>query len=178
VAVPAWMSRAEPSGQLATSEHLHREFLSIARVTVPCLLLAGLLSVQMGLEQFTSVVLGTVDEGRSAAPLWTIAAAQCGMYALLGLGLAMVIHARGSELRSVAVAAFAMLVVVNLLWAVSFDAQKHLSSLILMAAMVVLAPVTVVLFGSIRANAAILTIPVLGWTGLATYSTLTAYFSL
>jgi tryptophan-rich sensory protein len=178
VPVAAWMSRTAPSGQLVTSEHLHREFLRIVRITVPCLLLAGLLSVQMGLEQFSSVVLGAVDESRTAAPLWTIAAAQCGMYALLGLGLAMIIHARGSELRSVAVAAFAMLVAVNLLWAVSFDAQQLVPSLVLTAAMVVLAPVTVVLFGSIRANAAILTIPTLGWTGLATYSTLASYFSL
>ncbi len=170
-----WMTRTAAAGQIVTSEHLHREFLRTALVTIPCLFLAGLISLQFGIDRFSGVLFQGFQDGGMPRLAWTLSVGQCALYALLGLGLASVIHARGAQLRGYAVAAFSALVVVNLLWAFSFSAGVDTYSTLLVAVMIVLAPLTVALFGLIRFKAALLTVPSLAWTGLATYATLQVY---
>ena len=172
-----WMTRTAPAGQITTSEHLHREFVRTALVTIPCLFLAGLLSLQFGIDRFSGALFEGFQDASMHSLAWFLSIGQCTLYALLGLGLATVIHARGAQLRGRALVAFSALVAVNLLWAFSFSTGVDTYSTLLLVAMIVLAPLTVALFGRIRFKAALLTVPSLAWTALATYATLQAYLS-
>ena len=98
-------------------------------------------------------------------PDWAFPVAWAAIYVVLGLALAMIIHARGSRLRGPAIALFAAQMVANLIWSpLFFGMHQVFWSLVTIGVMFVLAFATTVMFGRIRAGAAWLLVPYLAWT--------------
>src|SRR6185436_8244169 len=90
-------------------------------------------------------------------PGWVFGAAWTILYILLGLSLAMVLHARGAKDRRKALILFALQLAVNFAW------HKLGLSLSLIAAMIVLTVGLIFLIWRIRIVAALLLYPYLGW---------------
>lgn len=143
-----------------------------AVVTVPFILLLGFTSAR-------SVPTGSANRWYAALvkpvetpPDWAFPVAWIVIYVLIGLALAMVIHARGSTMRGPAVALFAAQMVANLIWTpLFFGAHQIFWSLVTLGAMFVLTLATTIAFSRIRAGAALLMLPYLAWIVFAGYLT-------
>jgi tryptophan-rich sensory protein len=86
----------------------------------------------------------------------------------MGLAIAVVIHARGSRRRGVAILVFVVQLALNLIWSpVFFGMHRIGTATLIIAAMLVAAIATTVLFGRIRTLAAWLMVPYLVWISFA-----------
>ncbi|MBN9940386.1 tryptophan-rich sensory protein, partial [Listeria monocytogenes] len=86
------------------------------------------------------------------------------IYALLGLALAMIIHARGSRMRGPAIALFAVQLAVNLSWSpVFFGMHQVTFALGIVVLMFLLTLAMAIVFGRIRVLAGALLVPYLLW---------------
>lgn len=158
--------------EIASKQQLRLAFVRWAVVTVPFILLLGFTSAR-------SVPTGSANRWYLALakpaetpPDWAFPVAWTVIYVLIGLALAMVIHARGSRMRGPAIALFAAQMVANLAWTpIFFGAHQIFWSLIVLAAMFVLTLATTVAFARVRAAAAILMLPYLAWIVFAAYLT-------
>lgn len=143
-------------------------------VTVPLVLLLGFLSAR-------SVPVGSVNSWYAALakpsltpPDWAFPVAWSVLYVMIGIALAMVIHARGSAWRTPAIIVFFVQLAVNLAWTpVFFGMHMITGALIVIAAMFVTALATTILFARIRGAAAALMVPYLAWIVFAGYLTYT-----
>lgn len=141
-------------------------------VTVPMVLLLGFLSAR-------SVPVGSVNAWYAALakpsltpPDWAFPVAWSLLYVMIGIALAIIIHARGSAWRTPAIILFAVQMVVNLAWTpVFFGLHMITGALIVIAAMFVSALATTILFARIRGAAAGLMVPYLVWILFAGYLT-------
>ncbi|MBX9796853.1 TspO/MBR family protein [Sphingomonas sp.] len=139
-------------------------FLRTAVVTVPAILLLGFLSAN-------SVAVGSVNRWYAmlvkpalTPPDWVFPIAWTVLYVAMGLALAMVINARGSAWRGVAIALFAAQLAVNLAWTpLFFGAHQLFWALILLVLMFALAAAATFFFARVRVAAALLMLPYLGW---------------
>lgn len=158
--------------EIASKGQLRLAFLRWAVVTVPFVLLLGFLSAR-------SVPVGSVNRWYAALakpeltpPDWTFPVAWTTLYALLGIALAMVIHARGSRWRGPAIVMFLIQLAINLSWTpIFFGLHRIMLAEVVIAAMFVAALVTTILFGRIRLTAAALLLPYLAWILFAGYLT-------
>ncbi len=158
--------------EIASKGQLRLAFLRWAVVTVPFVLLLGFLSAR-------SVPVGSVNRWYAALakseltpPDWAFPVAWSILYVLLGIALAMVIHARGSRWRVPAIIMFFVQLAVNLAWTpIFFGLHMVTGALIVIAAMFLTAFVTTLLFGRIRIAAAALMLPYLAWIIFAGYLT-------
>lgn len=145
-------------------------FLRWAVVTVPFILLLGFTSarsVPVGSENRWYQALIKPD---ATPPDWVFPIAWTTLYVLLGLALAMIIHARGSKARAPALWLFAVQMVPNLLWTpLFFGAHQVLWSLVTIGIMFATTLAATMLFARIRRAAAILMLPYLGWICFAGY---------
>lgn len=149
---------------IASRAQLRMSFLRYALITVPLILLLGVVSGRIsgsgyGNPWFDALVKPSyMPPGITFAVVWPI------LYVLLGLAIAMILHARGARGRISAVAIFAAQMVLNLLWSPIFFAL-HLPGLALgvIAAMLVLSVLATALFWRIRPVAALLMVPYLAW---------------
>jgi tryptophan-rich sensory protein len=143
-------------------------FLRWAIVTVPLILLLGFASgraVPAGSENGWYVAL---QKPELTPPGWVFPVAWTTLYILLGLAVAMILHARGARGRAAALATFVVQFALNLAWTpLFFGAHKVDAALIVIVAMLVSAILTTVLFGRIRTLAAWLMVPYLVWISFA-----------
>lgn len=143
-------------------------FLRWAVVTVPALLLLGFLSgrsVPAGDENAWYVQL---VKPSLTPPGWAFPVAWTTIYVLMGLALALVLHARGARGRGVAVALFALGFVLALAWMpLFFGAHQVGAATLLIAAMVLVGVATTVAFARFRPLAAWLMVPYLVWISFA-----------
>ena len=158
--------------EIASKSQLRLAFLRWAVVTIPFILLLGFTSgrsVPVGDANAWYVAL---VKPADMPPAWAFPAAWTAIYVLMGLALAMIIHARGSRLRAPAIVMFALQLIVNLAWTpLFFGAHQVEWSLIAIAVMFVLALLTTILFARIRVGAALLMVPYLAWICFAGYLT-------
>jgi len=144
-----------------------------AVVTVPFILLLGFTSARWVPSGSDSSWYRALVKPEMTPPDWAFPAAWTLIYILLGLALAMIIHARGSRLRGPAITVFAVQMVANLIWSpLFFGMHQVFWSLITIGVMFVLALATTLLFGRIRSAAAWLMVPYLAWlvyAGILTY---------
>ncbi len=158
--------------EIASKQQLRLAFLRWAVVTVPFILLLGFTSAR-------SVAVGSDNRWYAALvkpaqtpPDWAFPVAWIAIYILIGLALALVIHARGSKTRGLAIALFAAQMVANLIWTpMFFGAHQVFWSLVTLGAMFALTLATTIAFGRIRIGAALLMVPYLGWIVFAGYLT-------
>lgn len=150
--------------EIATKEQLRGAFLRWAVVTVPLILLLGFASSRIapaGAENrwYAALVRPTITP-----PDWVFPVAWSALYIMMGLALAMIIHARGSRLRVLAITLFALQLVLNLAWSPLFFGMHQVwPALTLLVAIFVVALATTLAFGRIRSAAAWLMVPYLAW---------------
>lgn len=158
--------------EIASKGQLRLAFLRWAVVTVPFVLLLGFLSAR-------SVPVGSVNRWYAALakppqtpPDWAFPVAWTILYVLLGIALAMVVHARGSQWRVPAIIMFFVQLAINLAWTpVFFGLHRITAAEIVIGAMFIAALVTTLLFARIRVAAAGLMLPYLAWIVFAGYLT-------
>ncbi len=153
---------------IASKSQLRMSFLRWAVVTVPLILLLGFASgraVPSGSENgwYMALQKPAVTPPGIVFPIaWTT------LYILLGLAIAVILHARGARGRGPALGLFAIQFALNLAWTPLFFGMHQVgSALLVIVAMLVLSIVTTVLFGRIRPLAAWLMVPYLVWISFA-----------
>ena len=148
---------------IATKGQLRMSLLRWALVLIPLIMLLGYLS---------GAVVGTGDSAWYRAlekpalqpPSWLFGVVWPILYALMGLALAMILNARGSRLRGLAIGLFVVQLIVNLLWSPLFFGMHEVTlAFWWLLLLVILAVATTLVFGRIRSAASWLMVPYLVW---------------
>ena len=143
-------------------------FLRWAFVTVPAVLLTGLLSGSLVSAGGENRWYAALAKPPGTPPDWVFPVAWTTIYILIGLALAVVINARGARLRGPAIALFIVQMLLNIVWMpLFFGAHQVFWSLVLIWTLFALALVTTLIFGRIRPLAAWLMVPYLVWLAYA-----------
>lgn len=155
---------------IASKAQLRMSFLRVALVTVPLILLLGLLSARIANSGYGNPWFDRLVKPEIMPPGWTFGAAWTLLYILLGLALAMILHARGSRGRMPAIMLFTVQMLLNYAWSPLFFAAHQVTlALAVIAAILLLSVATALLFARIRKAAALLMLPYLAWLGFASY---------
>ncbi len=150
--------------EIATKEQLRGAFLRWAVVTVPLVLLLGFASSRVAPGGAQNRWYAALARPAMTPPDWVFPVAWGTLYVLMGLALAMIINARGSRLRGVAIALFCLQLLLNLAWSPLFFGMHQVSAaLMLLVAIFLAALATSLIFGRIRSAAAWLMVPYLVW---------------
>jgi translocator protein len=155
-------------GQIASKDQLRMSFLRWALVTVPAILLLGFLSGRMSNSGYENRWFNALSKPELFPPGWMFGAVWTVLYIMLGVSLAMIIYARGSQGRGLAIGFFATQLALNLMWSpLFFGAHQVTLALWLILAILALAIVTTFRFARIRKAAAWLLVPYLVWLCVA-----------
>jgi benzodiazapine receptor len=139
-------------------------FLRYAVVTVPAIVLLGLLSGYLSNSGYGNAWFDALRKPAFMPPGWVFGAAWTVLYILLGLSLAMLLHAKGAEKRERALILFGLGLLLNFAWSpVFFAMHKVTIGLSLIAAMIVCTIGLIFALWKIRIVAALLLYPYLGW---------------
>lgn len=156
--------------EIATKQQLRMAYLRWAVVTVPFVLLLGFTAARLAPAGSQNAWYAALTKPDLTPPDWAFPVGWTAIYVLLGLALAMMIHARGSQLRGPAIALFAVQLVVNLTWSPVFFGMHQVSwALGIVATMFVLTIAMTIVFARVRMLAAVLMVPYLAWLVFATY---------
>jgi len=149
---------------IASKSQLRMSFLRYALVTVPAIVLLGTLSGTLSNSGYGNAWFAALAKPAFMPPGWAFGAAWTLLYILLGLSLAMLLHARGAIGREKALILFVVQLLLNFGWSpVFFGLHKVSIALSMIAAMIVVTVAMVVLVWRIRPLAAALLLPYLGW---------------
>jgi tryptophan-rich sensory protein len=153
---------------LASKAQLRMSLLRYALVAVPLVLLLGTVSGRISGSGEGNAWFEALAKPGFMPPGWVFGAAWTILYILLGLALAMLLHARGARWRGVAVAVFLAQLALNYAWSPLFFAFHEIGlALALIGAMIVLTVLLLVLAWRIRKGAALLVLIYLAWLGFA-----------
>lgn len=149
---------------IASKSELRMSFLRYALFTVPGILLLGTLSGSLAGAGAGNAWFETLVKPPFMPPGWVFALVWPILYVLLGLSLAMVLHARGARKRGRALTLFALLLLLNFAWPPIFFAWHRPDlALSVIAGMLVGTFVLILLTWRIRLVAGLLLYPYLGW---------------
>ena len=149
---------------IASRSQLRMSFLRYALITVPAILLLGTLSGRASSSGYGNDWFDALTKPAIMPPSWAFPVAWTILYILLGLALALVLHARGARGRGLAVTLFLAQLALNLSWSpIFFAAHQIRTAFFVIVAMFVIAAVTAWLFGRIRRLAGLLMLPYLAW---------------
>ena len=150
--------------QIASRSQLRMSYLRYALITVPLVLMLGTLSGVAAGSGSANPWFAALVKPRMMPPGWAFPVAWTILYILLGLALALVLHARGARGRPPALALFAAQLALNYAWSPIFFAWHKVGlALVVIAAMFVLAAASAVLFYRIRKAAGLMMLPYLAW---------------
>jgi tryptophan-rich sensory protein len=149
---------------IASKSQLRMSFLRYALFTVPGVLLLGTLSGALAGAGSGNAWFAALHKPPVMPPGWVFGAVWSFIYILLGVSLAMLLHAQGAVKRKRALWMFALLLVLTFAWPFAFFALHKLTlALSLIAAMMVLAIALVFQLWRVRMLAALLLYPFIGW---------------
>jgi tryptophan-rich sensory protein len=147
-------------------------FLRYALFTVPAVLLLGTISGRVANSGDGNPWFDALVKPALMPPGWVFGAAWMILYILLGLALAMILHARGARGRGLAVGLFLVQLVMNYAWSPLFFAAHEVdAAFILIVLMITAASLAALLFARIRRAAGLLMLPYLAWLFFAAYLT-------
>lgn len=153
---------------IASRSQLRASFLRWALLTVPAVLLLGLLSGQLGGSAGSPWFQSLAKPAIFPPPMW-FGIVWSILYVMLGFALALVCSAWGARGRTAAIVVFLIQLAVNLAWSPIFFGQHQITGgLILIAVLDVLVIVTIVMFWRVRKWAGVLLLPYLAWILFAT----------
>lgn len=149
---------------IASKAQLRLSFLRWALLTVPAILLLGTLSGRIAGSGDENPWFAILTKPAIMPEAWVFPLAWTILYALLGVALAMILHARGARGRGLALSLFFAQLLLNFAWSpIFFGLHQVTTALIVIVLMLALAAATAILFARIRKAAALLMIPYLAW---------------
>jgi len=151
-------------GRIASKGQLRMSFLRYALVTVPLVVLLGSLSGRLAGSGYGNAWFDALTKPSFMPPGWAFGAAWTILYILLGLVLAILLHARGARGRRLVLALFLAQLALNYLWSPLFFAwHQTVAALIAILAMIGLGAAAAALMWWIRKGATLLMLPYLAW---------------
>jgi translocator protein len=157
---------------IASKSQLRMSFLRYALFTVPAVLLLGTISGRIANSGYGNPWFDALVKPALMPPGWVFGAAWTLLYVLLGLSLAMVLHARGAEGRMRALVPFLVQLALNYAWSPLFFAFHQVGTAFwVIVAMILLTLASALAFWRIRRAAALLLLPYLAWLGFAAFLT-------
>jgi len=156
--------------QLASPGQLRMSFARVALVTVPLIVLLGVLSGAVAGSGSSNPWFAALAKPAAMPPDWLFPVAWTVLYVFIGLALAMVIGARGASGRGIAVALFTLQFLLNLAWSPVFFAGHRIgAAFAIILLMILLTIATTLAFARIRHRAALLMLPYLAWICFAAW---------
>ena len=150
--------------EIASRRQLRFAYLRWAVVTVPLIMLLGFVSSRLSPSGDDNPWYAALAKPAATPPGWVFPIAWGLIYILLGLALAMILHARGARLRGVAIGLFVAQMVANLAWSpLYFGGHRLVASFVLLIVIFVLALATTLVFARVRSVAGWLMVPYLAW---------------
>lgn len=139
-------------------------WLRWALVTVPVILLSGMLSARLGDSGYGNNWFDRLAKPVFMPPAWIFPFAWSILYIVIGMALALILDSRGARGRGVAIALFLVQLGLNLAWSPIFFGQHRIMlGLGLIVAMLLWAAAATALFWRIRRVAGLLMLPYLAW---------------
>ena len=156
--------------EIASPGQLRLAYLRWALLTVPAIVLLGFLSGRLANSGYGNRWFDALEKPALMPPGWLFGVAWTILYVLMGLALAIVLHARGAKGRGPAIVLFLVQLVMNLAWSpLFFRAHQVGSALILLLALIVVVAITIWLFDRVRRIAGLLLLPYLAWLCFASF---------
>ncbi len=150
--------------ELASSGQLWAAYWRWALVTVPLVVVPGFVVGALSNSGDTNRWYALLEKPSFQPPSWAFPVAWTTLYVMLGLALAIVMHARGARFRGYAIALFVVAFLLNLTWSpVFFGLHRPTLALAIIVGMFAAAAATTIAFGRVRPAAALLMLPYLGW---------------
>jgi tryptophan-rich sensory protein len=139
-------------------------FLRYALVTVPLLVFLGAVSGRAANSGYGNPWFDALVKPAFMPPGWMFGVAWTILYVLLGLVLAMILHARGARGRPLVLALFGAQLALNFAWSPIFFAMHQTgAALFVILAMIGLSAAAAALMWWIRKPASLLMLPYLAW---------------
>lgn len=161
---------------IASRAQLRLSLFRYALITVPLILLLGIASGRAAGSGYGNPWFDALVKPDIMPPGWLFGVAWSILYILLGLALALILHARGARGRKLALAFFLTQLLLNLAWSPIFFAWHQVAvGLGVILAILALSIATAFLFVPIRKAAALLMLPYIAWlcfAGLLNYEIL------
>jgi len=149
---------------IASKSQLRMSFLRYALVTVPLVVLLGTLSGRLAGSGYGNPWFDALAKPSFMPPGWAFGVAWTILYALLGIVLAMILHARGARGRGLVLALFLAQLALNYAWSPLFFAfHQTLPALLVILAMIGLSAAAAALLWWVRKAASLLMLPYLAW---------------
>lgn len=143
-------------------------FLRWAIVIVPLILLLGFASGRAVPSGSENVWYQALTKPELNPPGWVFPVVWTTLYIMIGLALAMIVHARGARGRGVAIGLFVVQFALNLAWTpLFFGAHLVDIALFVIVAILAVSIATTFTFARIRRGAAWLMLPYLVWLSFA-----------
>ncbi|MEG8221643.1 tryptophan-rich sensory protein [Sphingomonas sp. HH69] len=156
--------------EIASPGQLRLAYLRWSLLTVPAIVLLGFLSGRLANSGYGNRWFDALEKPALMPPGWLFGVAWTILYILMGLALAIVLHARGAKGRGPAITLFPVQLLMNLAWSpLFFRAHQVGSALMLILALIVIVAITIWLFGRIRRVAGLLLLPYLAWLAFASF---------
>jgi benzodiazapine receptor len=147
-------------------------FARVALVTVPLVLLLGIVSGAVAGSASSNPWFAALAKPAAMPPAWLFPVAWTALYILIGLALAMILGARGASGRGIAIALFTLQFLFNLAWSPVFFAGHAIGAAFAIILLMIVATVaTILAFARIRPRAAALMLPYLAWICFAAWLT-------
>lgn len=157
---------------IASRSQLRMSFLRWALVTVPAVVLLGSLSGRIANSGYGNNWFDALAKPEIMPPGWVFGATWTILYIFLGLSLAMILNARGARGRGLALALFAVQLLLNYSWSPVFFAMHQVTAaFLIILVMALLTAVMALLFYRIRRASAWLLLPYLAWLCFAGFLT-------
>ncbi|MFE8584360.1 TspO/MBR family protein [Sphingomonas sp. NCPPB 2930] len=143
-------------------------FLRWAIVIVPLILLLGFASGRAVPSGSENLWYQALTKPELNPPGWVFPVVWTMLYIMIGLALAMIVHARGARGRGVAIGLFVVQFALNLAWTpLFFGAHLVDIALFVIVAILAVSIATTFAFARIRRGAAWLMLPYLVWLSFA-----------
>lgn len=156
--------------EVASPRQLRTAWLRWALVTVPAVLLLGIVSGKIGDSGYSNIWFAQLAKPALMPPGWVFGFAWSTLYIMMGVAFAFILNARGAKGRGVAIALFLIQLALNLAWSpVFFAMHRIMLAFGLIVAIFLWAGLTTVVFWHIRRIAAVLMLPYLAWLLFAGY---------
>lgn len=154
--------------EIATPDQLRMSFWRWAMVTVPALVLIGSLMGLLSNSGYDNRWFAALDRPSIVPPGWVFGVVWTTLYTLLGLSLAMILHARGAKGRGFALALFFVQLIANFAWSPLFFGMHQVTAAFYLIAFILLTTIaTTFAFAPIRKAAAWLLVPYMVWLSFA-----------
>lgn len=158
--------------ELASKDQLRGSYLRWALVLVPAVLFLGILSGRLASSGPDNAWFASLDKPALYPPPQVFGIVWSVLYVMMGLAGSLVAAARGARWRGPALAAFAVQLVLNLVWSpLFFGAHQITGALVLIVVLDLAVIATIALFWRVRSVAAMLMLPYLAWILFATVLT-------